>query len=92
MAKYRKKPVVIDAWPVRELLKHASTEWTNLPEEVVNEYEKGNVLFLADSIEIITLEGAMRADPTDMVICGVKKELYPCKADIFNSTYENADG
>ena len=36
---------------------------------------------------IQTLEGAMRADVGDYIIKGIKDELYPCKADIFESSY-----
>lgn len=39
-------------------------------------------------ILIDTLEGQMKALPGDYVICGVKGEFYPCKADIFEATYE----
>jgi hypothetical protein len=39
-------------------------------------------------MEIETLEGTMRASPGDYVIRGVNGEIYPCKADIFEMTYE----
>ena len=38
--------------------------------------------------EIKTLEGVHRCNGGDYVIKGIKGELYPCKADIFNQTYE----
>lgn len=37
---------------------------------------------------IHTLEGVMRADVGDLIIQGVKNEFYPCKPDVFASTYE----
>jgi hypothetical protein len=37
---------------------------------------------------IQTLEGAMRADIGDYVIKGIHGELYPCKADIFEASYD----
>jgi len=40
---------------------------------------------------IHTLEGDMKADAGDFIITGVKGEKYPCKPDIFNSTYEIID-
>jgi hypothetical protein len=40
------------------------------------------------SLNIETLEGVMRADVGDFVIRGVHGELYPCKPDIFDATYE----
>lgn len=39
-------------------------------------------------IFIDTLEGRMKADPGDWIITGIKGEKYPCKPDIFESTYE----
>lgn len=39
---------------------------------------------------IDTLEGSMTARSGDWVIRGVKGELYPCKPDIFEATYEPA--
>ena len=38
--------------------------------------------------EIKTLEGTMVAKAGDYIIKGVKGEIYPCKADIFEETYE----
>jgi hypothetical protein len=39
-------------------------------------------------VEILTLEGVMKAWPGDYVIRGVKGEIYPCKKEIFEETYE----
>lgn len=41
-----------------------------------------------EMIRIETLEGTMEARPGDWIIRGIKGELYPCKADIFEKTYE----
>jgi hypothetical protein len=38
--------------------------------------------------EIITLEGVMIARGGDYIIKGVQGEIYPCKSDIFEQTYE----
>lgn len=37
---------------------------------------------------IPTLEGQYEFTPNDMLITGVKGEIYPCKKDIFEATYE----
>lgn len=37
---------------------------------------------------VVTLEGTMRADVGDYIIRGVVGEIYPCKPDIFDMTYE----
>jgi hypothetical protein len=39
-------------------------------------------------VDIVTLEGIMRATSSDWIIKGVKGEFYPCKPDIFEATYE----
>ena len=44
-----------------------------------------------EEIEIETLEGVMKANKGDWIIRGVKGELYPCKPDIFNLTYEETN-
>lgn len=38
--------------------------------------------------DIHTLEGVMRAEKGDVIIKGVRGELYPCKPDIFRETYQ----
>jgi hypothetical protein len=35
-----------------------------------------------------TLEGPMRSSLLDYIICGIRGELYPCKKDIFEESYE----
>jgi len=50
----------------------------------------GEVWRDGDDLWIGTLEGPHRADPGDWIIRGVKGELYPCKPDIFDATYEPA--
>lgn len=41
-----------------------------------------------EDLWIGTLEGAHKAEKGDWIIRGVKGELYPCKPDIFELTYE----
>lgn len=82
MAKYRKKPVVIDAMRYTGTNMADVLAWSGLPE--LTEYFDGG-------LEIPTLEGTMRADVGDWIIRGVKGELYPCKPDIFAATYEKVE-
>jgi len=88
MAKYRKKPVVIDAF-----------QWTGNhnqvedPEWIVEAIKNGTVWFNnigtnQVNMEIKTLEGNHIANLNDYIIKGVKGEIYPCKPDIFEMTYE----
>jgi hypothetical protein len=89
VARYRKKPVVIEA--IRyEGDAAAVIAWVNshVPED------EDPAVWEEDGpcIQIMTLEGTMRADPGDWIIRGVKGEFYPCKPDIFDATYEPAEG
>ena len=43
-------------------------------------------------LEIETLEGKMLARIGDYIIQGVQGEFYPCKPDIFESTYQEVRG
>ena len=40
---------------------------------------------------IKTLEGTMKVEYGDYIIMGVNGEIYPCKPDIFEKTYEKVD-
>ncbi|MDX2187757.1 MAG: hypothetical protein SFV32_12550 [Opitutaceae bacterium] len=40
------------------------------------------------AVFVSTLEGSMKASMGDWIIKGVQGELYPCKPDIFEATYE----
>ena len=92
MAKYRKKPVIIEAWKVRELLNLAAHDFWKLPDRIREAYDKVEVVFAAAAIHINTLEGTMIAEQDDFVIQGVQNELYPCKPAIFEATYEPVEG
>ncbi len=43
-------------------------------------------------VNIETFEGTMTANIGDYIITGVRGEVYPCRADIFEETYEPVDG
>lgn len=91
MAKFRKKPVEIEAirndgtWkPIIQWLQQLSgggMVFQPGQEPPITRNDDG-------SLNIATLEGTMRADVGDWVIQGVKGELYPCKPDIFAATYD----
>ena len=79
--KYRKKHVVIEA---------VQWEGDNWPE--IAAFHRGDdFTTTGDCLNIITLEGTMRADPGVWIIRCVKCELYPCKPDVFEATYEGAE-
>ena len=43
---------------------------------------------LTECVDIPTLEGVLRGEPGDWLIEGVRGEVYACKPDIFEDTYE----
>ena len=93
MAKYRKKPVVIEAeqwapYKVSDFLSQANltpidsdTDWRC--------QSCGNRATL--HMNCPTLEGWHIVCPGDYIIKGIKGEFYPCKPDIFEMTYEKVE-
>ena len=76
--KFRKKPVVIEA-----------IQWLGTNYEEVCVFLGDNDLpWVESKLRISTLEGVMEASEGDWIIRGVKNEIYPCKPDIFQATYE----
>lgn len=65
-----------------------------LPEGVIGVPSPGadNWAYHGCKFYIETLEGRMEVTPSDWIITGVKGEKYPCKPDIFEQTYEPAEG
>jgi hypothetical protein len=83
MAKFRKKPVVVEAvqWDGK-----ADTANRFIGERYGVDWDYAGQ---HDSAIIIpTLEGNHRGEVGDWIIKGVKGEFYPCKPDIFEATYE----
>lgn len=79
--RYRKKPVEIEA--VQLDPQNAFT----VSDEVGGELEMTDY-GTPTALLIPTLEGIMRAEIGDYIIRGVKGEFYPCRADIFEKTYD----
>lgn len=81
--KYRKKPIVIEAFKYNI---DPRPDWFQ-DKVTTNEI----VTYPDDSCWIKTLEGTMQGLKGDYIIKGVAGEIYPCRADIFNATYESVD-
>lgn len=104
MAKYRKRPVVVEAFQYRSIPGQANfAEWPEWAKAMLKHNVDGLVVArdnpaartieaFPDYLEVRTLEGVMRANDGDWVIRGVRGEIYPCKPDIFEATYEPAEG
>lgn len=88
--KYRKKPVVIEAFQYDGDFKNQNEEYY-VPQWAVEAYENGTLFFDGPTLKVKTLEGDMIANVNDYIIRGVKGELYPCKSEIFEVTYEKVE-
>lgn len=77
MAKYRKKPVVIDA-----------VQYDGFNVQTIKEFTEGQARYCNGVLTILTLEGEHIASEEDWIIKGVAGEFYPCKPEIFRTTYE----
>ena len=88
--KFRKKPVVIEAVQMTSEMRRnfgPFPEWA-LPRLRGHRTEK---IENSERVIIATLEGDMEAKDGDWIICGVKGEVYPCKPDVFEATYEKVE-
>lgn len=86
--KYRKRPVLVEAVQFTGSNDNVS-ELFDLGMNSVRTEQLG--IDGAPTLLIETLEGTMTAQPGDYIIKGVKGEFYPCKPDIFETTYELVD-
>lgn len=90
--KYRKKPVEIEAITFAELVQHGRDSGANIVNGMPWSFSyKGHpITHENDECYLIpTLEGTHNFTPIDMLITGVKGEIYPCKIDIFEMTYDS---
>ena len=93
--KYRKKPVVIEAITFNELVAYGirvgAPTHNGMPWSF--DYAGHPITHENDDCYLIpTLEGTMKFTRGDMLITGVAGEIYPCKPEIFEATYEAVDG
>lgn len=95
--KFRKKPVVVEAFQMTFARRQDNSEW---PEWLNFAWQKDKDEPGAlcprdfpdsdgtDPLEIVTLEGVLLVSFGDWIIRGVQGEIYPCKPAIFEETYE----
>lgn len=99
MAKYRKKPVVIEATQWFTNGDHPGDGPPETEGEIVRYFRRPDVKgrticrkcysAMHDHGWIDTLEGGHIVCPGDWIITGIQGEHYPCKHDIFTETYED---
>ena len=91
MGKFRKKPVVIEAITFKEFVQYGKDNDANIVNDMPWSFQyKGHpITHENDECYLIpTLEGTHNFTPKDVLITGVKGEIYPCKIDIFEATYD----
>lgn len=101
MPKFRKQPVVIEAFQMTLEARWNNSEWPTWLNKAWNKPngEDGAVYIspdhpptegheTANELKIQTLEGVHTVTMGDFIIQGIRGELYPCKPDIFHATYE----
>ena len=83
---YVKKPVVIEAFKL-------GVDY--MPDWFMEAITENKVILrrnihapIETEADIKTLEGWIHASGGDYIIQGIKGEIYPCKADIFEMTYD----
>lgn len=77
---YRKKPIVIEAFRYRI---------DNIPDWFMDKVSANEIITTETECSIHTLEGWMVGQTGDYIIKGIKGEIYPCKPDIFEASYES---
>lgn len=87
MGFYTKKPVTIEAWQSFDDAGEHTTIW---PRWIMDALASGVIYADGKVTKIKTLEGDHIVSNGDWIIKGVKGELYPCKPDIFEMTYDPA--
>lgn len=81
--KFRKKPVVIEAFQWFEKMGEIDGVERDYGREMLQ--PQGHIRRF---YSIKTLEGKHTVSEGDWIITGIKGEKYPCKPDIFEATYE----
>jgi hypothetical protein len=82
MAKFRTKPVVVDA---EQWFPGKQVPGVVFPDP--NPTDNPNLAGAVAQPTVVTLAGPLRVSPGDWIITGVHGERYPCKPDIFEATY-----
>lgn len=97
MPKFRKKPVVIEAFQMTEYRRWHNVDWPEwLHAAWSKDFNEDGALWCDleephTYLHIGTMEGVLNIEWDDWIIQGVKGEIYPCKPDIFEATYEPSD-
>ena len=95
MAKFQKKPVEVEAITFDELVQHGREVGGNIVNGMPWSFDYAGHPITHENYQcylIPTLEGTMYMTPDDMLIIGIAGEIYPCKRDIFEASYDAVSG
>jgi len=93
MGKFKKKPIIVEAITWDEFIQYGKDRVgkENLTQGMPWSFHYSGHPITHENDEcylIPTLEGTMNMTPKDVLITGIKGEIYPCKKDIFEQTYD----
>ena len=95
--RYKKKPVEVEAVKFNGVGRKDCDTFSEVPMWLSDALSGDDpVLYWTPTygskvqLNVKTLEGNHVASPGDYIIRGVKGELYPCKPDVFEMTYDLA--
>ena len=92
--KFRKKPIVVEAFQMTKERGQINADWPKWLHKAwcEDDSEPGSLSIIKNVPERLfqcqTLEGPLTVNWGDWIIQGIKGEIYPCKPDIFEATYE----
>ena len=88
---YRKKQIVVEAWKYNKSF-FGCTQWIEdaIRKQIIKRKQnvKLSMVVNGEQYDIVTPEGNMHVSVGDYIIKGINGEIYPCKPDIFEKTYE----
>ena len=93
MSRYRKKPVEVEAYQWNHRVENFDSAPAWLKQANALDPDEPGAFFVpmgAKDAVVVTLNGHVRVPSDDWIIRGVAGELYPCRNDIFEATYELA--
>jgi hypothetical protein len=93
---YRKKPLIVEAFQMTKDRRWNNSDWPDWLHLAWNKPMGAGALWCDpkpdyEDLFLGTLEGVFHICWEDWIVQGVKGELYPCKPDIFEMTYEPID-
>lgn len=92
--KYKRLPVVIEAFQMTKKRRWDNKDWPNWLHKAWNAPHGENALWISpddterELLVCGTLEGVHCITWNDYIIQGINGEIYPCKPAIFHKTYE----